>query len=213
MEKHVPTNGIWVTAATREVCSNTIFTFEDVGEFQLKGRTRPVRMYELQDIEASFVEHGTVLVITDLHNYVGIGESLPPDELNNWLMKWSNLHREAVQGIKGRVRQFIADMSLLTFTSPDEAYHALLNLKALVKIHNQQDDMPNYSFKAAIQQGDLILSPTGVVGPLVNQCFDLLHKTPRGQISVGANAFKHITDYRQQFEKQGHFFVTTSLDV
>ena len=201
LEKYVPTNAIWVTAATREVCSSNIYKFEDMGKIELRGRSHPVQVYALQDSEASYVEHGITLVITDMHRYVTIGESLSPAELNDWLLKWGNLHREAVHGLKGRVRQFIADMSLLTFSSPDEAYHALLNLEALVKIHNEKSEsgLPNYNFKACVCTGDLILSPTGVVGPLVNMAFEVLDCTPRDKISLDEASYSHLENYTEQF--------------
>jgi class 3 adenylate cyclase len=204
LEKNVPTNHIWLTAATREVCSSTMFTFEDVGEIHIRGRARPVYVYALADSEANYVEENVVLVITDLHRYIEVGETLSPTQLNNWLMKWGNLHREAVQGIKGRVRQFVADMALLTFISPDEAVHALLNLQALVKIHNEksQSGLPPYHFKAALVRGNLILSPTGVVGPLVNRTFEILNLTPRLHACMDEATFKGLDHYRKHFAKQ-----------
>lgn len=202
LEKNVPSNAVWVTAATREVCSNTIFNFEDIGDIHIRGRARPIHVYSLQDADASFVEKDVILVITDLHRYKDIGESLDPSDLNDWLMKWGNLHREAVQGLKGRVRQFIADMSLLTFSEPDEAYHALLNLHALVKIHNEKSEsgLPAYHFKAAAGKGDLILSPTGVVGPLVNHTFEVLNLTPRETCCLDAACYEQLKNYRTYFE-------------
>ena len=203
LEKSVPTNAVWVTSATREVCSNTIYSFEDIGEIHIRGRARPVHVYALQDSEANYVEEGTVLMITDLHRYQEVGESLSPGDLNDWLMKWGNLHREAVQGLKGRVRQFVADMALMTFTEPDEAYHALLNLQALVKIHNEKSTtgLPPYVFKAGIAQGDLILSPTGVVGPLVNRCFEVLNETPRERVCTSLEVFTNLGHYQRHFER------------
>ena len=202
LEKNVPTNSIWLTAATREVCSNTIFSFEDIGEIHIRGRARPVHVYALAASEANFIEEGLTLMITDLHRYVQIGETLSPGDLNDWLMKWGNLHREAVQGIKGRVRQFVADMALMTFIDPDEAMHALLNLKALVRIHNEKSEshLPAYNFKASMAYGNLILSPTGIVGALVNHSFDILNHTPRGRVCIDAATYQHVRRYKDHFE-------------
>lgn len=202
LEKNVPNNHIWVTSATREVCSNSIFSFEDVGEVYIRGRVRPVHMYALQDNEASFIENDVTLLITELHHYIRTSESLAPIQLNDWLMKWGNLHREAVSNLKGRVRQFVADMALLTFETPDEAYHALQNLRALVKLHNERSEssLPPYAFKAGLCYGDLILSPTGVVGPLVNRTFEVLNYTPRKSFCMTELAYEHISAYKDQFE-------------
>lgn len=200
LEKNVPTNSVWVTAATREVCSNTNLLFESVGEVRIRGRARALEVYALQSSETSYIEPDVVLLITDLHRYIEIGESLSPTELNDWLLKWGNLHREAVQGLKGRVRQFIADMALLTFTSTDEALHCALNLIALADVHNRSNThLPPYTFKAAIAQGDLILSPTGIVGPLVNRTFQVLNHTPRTCVALHPEAHDLLSEvYRER---------------
>lgn len=203
LEKNVPTNHIWVTAATREVSSSTAFGFTNVGEIQIRGRARPVHVYELQSNDTNYTEENIVLLVTDLHRYKEVGETLDPSQLNDWLLKWHNLHREAVRGIKGRVRQFVADMALMTFNDPDEAFHALLNLLALIKIHNEksESDLPPYYFKAAMSRGDLILSPTGVVGPLVNRTFEVLNHTPRTRICLSETAYETLKHYRGQVER------------
>lgn len=197
LEKNAPPNSIYVTATTREVCSDRAFTFDDVGEIHIRGRSRPVRVFQLQGSEASYVDEGVTLLITDLHHYVKTGESLSPHELNDWLQQWGNMHRESVAG-QGRVRQFIADMSLLTFPTPDDAFHAYLNLRAMVNIHNErrQNALPPYFFKAALSYGDLILSPTGVVGPLVNRTFKVLNQTPRNGFGLSTDAYTHLDTYQ-----------------
>ena len=202
LEKNVPTNSVWVTAATREVCSNTNLLFESVGEVRIRGRARAIEVYALQSSETSYIEEDIVLLVTDLHRYIEIGETLSPSDLNDWLLKWGNLHREAVQGLKGRVRQFVADMALLTFTHVDDAIQCLLNLQALSDIHNRNNtSLPPYSFKSAIAHGNLILSPTGIVGPLVNQTFEVLNKTPRTSLGIHPDACTDIAEvYRQRCE-------------
>lgn len=206
LEKNVPVNTIWVTAATREVCSSTIFNFQPAGEYQIRGRARPVRVYELEGSETSFIEPKVTLLITEMHRYVQVGENLTPSQLNDWLLKWNNLHREAVGNLKGRVRHFVSDMSLLTFVDPNEAYHAWANLQTLVAIHNEKtlSGLPPYSFKGAMAHGDLILSPTGIVGPLVNRTFKLLNSTPRERFCLSETAYEHCQDYQSHFEPFQH---------
>ena len=117
------------------------------------------------------------------------------------MLKWGNLHRESCQKVRGRVRQFIADMALLTFSNPDEGYRALLELRTLVGIHNTQSTsgLPPFSFKAALCYGDLILSPTGVVGALVNETFDVLEFTPREGVCLSKEAYDHLREYQEHF--------------
>jgi class 3 adenylate cyclase len=202
LEKNVPANTIWVTAATREVCSNTIFSFEEVGEIQVRGRTRLVRVYALESSDTNYVENGITLMITEMHRYIEYGERLEPGQLNDWLLKWNNLHREAVANLKGRVRHFIADKSLMTFSNPDEAYQGWLNLCALVNIHNEKtlSGLPPYTFRGAMAHGDLILSPTGIVGPLVNRTFDVLNATPREGFCLNESAYNTLENYQSAFE-------------
>jgi hypothetical protein len=49
--------------------------------------------------------------------------------------------------------------------------------------------------------GDLILSPTGVVGQLVNRTFELLNATPRGTISVCSKAYGQLEVYPDKFQQ------------
>lgn len=199
LEKSVPTNQVWLTAATREVVGISDFVFQPVGDIQLRGRPQPVKVFALENTEQSFIEYGTVLMVTDLHQYIRAGETMPPLELNDWLLTWANLHREAIRGLRGQIRQFVADMALITFTDADDAIQALLNLHSLITIHNRQHpQLPDYHFKAALASGDIILSPTGVVGRLVNQTFDLLNMTPRQSISIDMATQKRLQAYSER---------------
>ncbi len=201
LEKSVPTNQVWLTSATREVVGISDFVFHPVGDIQLRGRAQPVAVYALENTEQSFIEYGTVLVVTDLHRYVEVGETLAPLALNDWLARWANLHREATIGLRGQVRQFVADMALLTFSDADDALQAMLNLQMLVDMHNRQHpELLDFHFKVAIATGDLILSPTGVVGRLVNATFDLLNATPRESVCMDAATHERLQDYADRME-------------
>jgi class 3 adenylate cyclase len=119
--------------------------------------------------------------------------------MHRWLLTWGDLHRKAVSGLKGRVRQFIADMALVTFNDGDDAVHGLLNLRALSALHNKTyPDIPPIRFKAALATGDLVLSPTGIVGRLVNHTFDLLNATPRCTISLDEAVYRQLAAYRDR---------------
>lgn len=199
LEKSVPTNQVWLTAATREVVGVSDFVFHPVGDIQLRGRPQPIKVFALENTEQSYIEYGTVLLVTDLHQYIQAGETMSPLELNDWLLTWANLHREAIRGLRGQVRQFVADMALITFSDADDAVQALLNLHSLITIHNRQHpQLPDYHFKAAVASGDIILSPTGVVGRLVNQTFELLNLTPRQSISIDAATQRRLQAYAER---------------
>jgi class 3 adenylate cyclase len=148
----------------------------------------------------NFVEPNVFLLITDLHGLIRTGESLPPGVVNQWLLTWGDMHRQAVVGLKGRVRQFIADMALVTFTNADDALKCVMSLRTLAVQHDQtHPDLPKIEFAAAIATGDLILSPTGVVGRPVNQTFRVLHASPRKTITIDAPVFEQLSGERDRF--------------
>ncbi|NLX10202.1 MAG: hypothetical protein GXY36_11140 [Chloroflexi bacterium] len=200
LEKNVPTNQVYVTRAVCEVADDAEFRFESVGEMRPRGWHRSLAVYQLMSIETSFVDPNVFLLITDLHGLIRHSENLPAGEVHHWLLTWGDLHRQAVAGLKGRVRQFVADMTLITFTDADDAVQALANLQALATVQNQRGDLPPIQFKAAIGMGDLILSPTGVVGQVVNHTFDLLNVTPRQMVCIDAGTYDHLDAYRPRFE-------------
>jgi class 3 adenylate cyclase len=168
---------------------------------RLRGWNRALMVYQLVSIETSFIDPGVYLLITDLHGLITYGEHLSAVEMHQWLMHWGDLHRQAVTGLKGRVRQFVADMALVTFTNPDDAIHGILNLQALAEGHNRtRPELPPIRFKAALANGDLVLSPTGVVGKLVNRTFDLLNATPRGAVSLDQTVYEQLQAYKDRFE-------------
>ncbi|HEX3053066.1 MAG TPA: adenylate/guanylate cyclase domain-containing protein [Aggregatilineaceae bacterium] len=200
LEKDVPANHVYVTQAVREVADDAEFTFERITEARPRGWHQTIALFELVSVEASYVDPQVFLMITDLHGLIPHSENRAPSDIHQWLMTWGDLHRQAVAGLKGRVRQFIADMALVTFTEGDDAVHGLLNLRALADIYNdKRDELPPLQFKATVCVGDLILTPTGIVGQIVNHTFDLLNATPRGTISIDETVFNTLTVYRERF--------------
>ncbi|MBN1679884.1 MAG: hypothetical protein JW966_06300 [Anaerolineae bacterium] len=200
LEKSVPTNQVYVTQAVREVADDAEFTFEPVSEMRPRGWHRSVMIYQLVSVETSFIDPSVYLMITDLHGLITHGEALAAADMHRWMLAWGNLHREAVSGLKGRVRQFIADMALVTFSGADDAVQGALNLLALADIYNRdRTDLPPIHFKTAIANGDLILSPTGIVGRLVNRTFDLLNASPRGSVCIDSIVYRQLHAYRSRF--------------
>jgi class 3 adenylate cyclase len=128
------------------------------------------------------------------------GENLPASVVNQWLLTWGDMHRQAVSGLNGRVRQFIADMALVTFATADDAVQGVLTLHTLAEEHNTRcKDLPPIAFAAAISVGDLILSPTGVVGRLVNQTFRLLNASPRCTVTIDKPVYAQLTTAHERF--------------
>jgi len=202
LEKSVPINQVYVTQAVREVADDAEFTFEPVGQIRLRGWNRSLMVYQLTSTESSFVDTGVSLLITDLHGLITYGENLPASEVHQWLETWGDLHRQAVTGLHGRARQFVADMALVTFNDADDAVQGVLNLQALAEIYNQTNPtLPPIRFKAAISTGDLVLSPTGIVGKLVNHTFDLLNATPRASVCIDKATYLQLDAYQKRFQQ------------
>jgi class 3 adenylate cyclase len=200
LEKSVPTNHVYVTHAVQATADDAEFSFEPAGEIQPRGWHRPVKVYQLLSTEANFIDSGVFLLITDLHGLIRISENLPASTVSQWLLTWGDMHRQAVVGLKGRVRQFVADMALVTFTNADDAVRAVLTLRALAERHNAtQRDLPPLEFAAVIATGDLILSPTGIVGRLVNQTFRLLNASPRQAITLDVPVYERLTEFQERF--------------
>ncbi|RPI94468.1 MAG: hypothetical protein EHM39_12260, partial [Chloroflexi bacterium] len=201
LEKDVPTNQVYVTHAVVAIADEAEFSFEPAGEMLARGWHRPVKVYQLLSTDANFVEPGVFLLITDLHGLIKTGENLPATVVNQWLLTWGDMHRQAVSGLKGRVRQFIADMALITFASADDAVQGVLTLRALAEQHNARcTDLPPIYFAAAISTGDLILSPTGVVGRLVNQTFRLLKASPRRTVTIDKPVYAQLSTGHDRFD-------------
>ena len=201
LEKNVPANQIYVTQSVREIADDAEFSFESVGQMRLRGWNRSLMIHQLVSIETNFIDSGVYLLITDLHGLITYGENLSAIEMHQWLLHWGDLHRQAVAGLKGRVRQFVADMALVTFTTADDAIHGILNLQALADGHNRtRSELPPIRFKAALATGDLVLSPTGIVGKVVNHTFDLLNATPRATITIDPAVYNQLEDYQNYFQ-------------
>ncbi len=200
LEKNVPTNQVYVTATVRAIADDAEFAFEQVGDMRPRGWHEPVTVYQLLPAETSYIDPGVCLLITDMHGLIALGEQLSAPEMNRWMMAWGDLHRQAVTGLKGRVRQFIADMALVTFATPDDAVQGVLTLRELSHAHNETHrDLPPINFAAAITMGDLILSPTGVVGRLVNQTFRLLNASPRHHITIDPAVYERLREGQDRF--------------
>jgi class 3 adenylate cyclase len=211
LEKSVPTNQVWCTAATREVVGISDFVFQPVGDLQVRGRAQPISVFSLENVELSYIEHGTVLMVTDLHQYRAASEQLSPVALNQWLSRWVNLHRQAVRGLRGHIRQFVADRVLVTFLTADEALEAAMKLQELIVAHNaDRDDKPIYGFKAAIATGDIVLTANGIGGKLVNDTFDLLSATPRETVCLDTQTFEHLERHQEQTEAMDLFSEKTA---
>lgn len=201
LEKNVPTNQVFVTQTTRTIADDAEFAFEPVGDMRPRGWHEPVTVFQLLSAETSFIDPGVFLMITDMHGLIALGEDLSAPEMNRWMLAWGDMHRQAVTGLKGRVRQFIADMALVTFTTADDAVEGLLKLRDLARDHNAtRRDLPPINFAAAVATGDLILTPTGVVGRLVNQTFRLLHASPRHRITLDDAVFGSLQTHRDRFQ-------------
>ncbi len=202
LEKSVPTNQVWVTSATKEVVGLSDFVFQPIGDIQLKGRAQPVFVYSLENTDLSYIENGAVLMVTDLHGYRPATNTLSTAGLNEWLATWVNLHRQAIKGLRGHIRQFVSDMALVTFVNADDALQAALNLQQLADIQNElPNEMPDYKFKAAIATGDIILSSNGIVGKLVNDTFDLLKATPRAAVCLDGETYRHVQELKKQTQE------------
>ncbi len=200
LEKDVPTNQVWVTEAVRAIADDAEFSFEPAGDMRPRGWHKSVAVYQLLPTEANFVDPDVYLLITDLHGLKHFGKTLSAREMNQWLLTWGDMHRQATVGLDGRVRQFIADMALVTFSSADDAVQGAISLRTLAHLHNSnRRDLPPIHFAAAISVGDLILSPTGVVGQVVTHTFRLLHSSPRGTVTIDETVFDALKDYQTQF--------------
>jgi class 3 adenylate cyclase len=200
LEKDVPTNQVYVTRAIHAIADDAEFSFESVGEMRPRGWHRSVEVYQLVPTEANFVDPDVYLLITDLHGLKRYGATRSAREMNQWLLTWGDLHRQATVGLQGRVRQFVADMALVTFSGADDAVQGVISLRALASLHNEsRRDLPPIHFAAAISVGDLILSPTGVVGQVVTQTFRILHASPRGAVTLDEAVYDQLEDYRAQF--------------
>jgi len=200
LEKNVPTNQVYVTHTTRTIADDAEFAFEPVTDMRPRGWHEPVTVFQLLCAETSFTDPGVFLLITDMHGLIALGEELSAQEMNRWMLAWGDMHRQAVNGLKGRVRQFIADMALVTFTTADDAVEGVLRLRELARTHNvSRRDLPPINFAAAIATGDLILTPTGVVGRLVNQTFRLLHASPRHRVTLDDAVFESLQTSHDRF--------------
>lgn len=181
MEKHVPTNQVYLTSTVRECAKSSEFEFEPKGELLLKGLSNPVRVYRLITDPLSGVERDTFLVVADLLGMSQYMTEAPVEMVNRLMMRWVSLMRDACTEHGGRLRSIVGDNLLATFDTASEAMYALHRLEELIATHNHNTGaLPVIDYSALICRGDLFVLSLGVNGPLVSRAFRLMNQLPAG---------------------------------
>jgi class 3 adenylate cyclase len=201
LEKHVPTNHIYVTNTVRDVAKSSEFEFESVGDLLLRGLTNPVRVFRLLTEPFSGIEEDVYLCIADL---VGLSQQmteLPIDQVNRIMLKWVGMQRAAVGDLSGRLRSIVGDNLVTTYDTADEAADSLLRLEGLVNAHNHADheNLPLFQFSAVICKGDLFVLSLGINGPLVTHGFRLLNQMPAGHKQITAEVYNDLSRHKARF--------------
>jgi class 3 adenylate cyclase len=192
MEKHVPTNQVYLTSTVRECAKTSEFEFEPKGELLLKGLTNPVRVYRLVTDPLSGVERDTFLMVADLLGMSRYVTEAPVEIVNRLMMRWVSLMRDACTEYGGRLRSIVGDNLLTTFDTATEAYQALQHLEELVAAHNHNTGaLPAINYSALICRGDLFVLSLGVNGPLVSRAFRLINQIPAGMKAAEIAVFDH----------------------
>jgi class 3 adenylate cyclase len=205
MEKHVPTNEVYLTATVKEIAKSAEFEFELVGDFPLKGLANPIRVFRLVTEPLSGVERNKFLTITDLLGMSQFMTTAPVDLVNRVIQRWIAFQREAISQVNGRLRAIVGDNLVTSYNSADSAVDALLRLETLVTAHNDEPlDFPKFSYTAVICKGDLFVLSIGVNGPLVGHSFRLLDKTPRGDKVIEENVYLDLKKYQERFKLQAN---------
>ncbi|WP_035752013.1 adenylate/guanylate cyclase domain-containing protein [Parafrankia discariae] len=133
MEKHVPTNVVYVTSTVRDAAKSAEFDFEPVGELALGGIPRPVQVHRLVAERYRGIERDTFLTVTDLVGLNALAARISLTALNERLRDWVSIHREALGSTRGRLRSVAGDNVLSTHGSADEAVSFLLMLDRLAR--------------------------------------------------------------------------------
>ena len=192
MEKHVPTNQVYLTSTVRECAKTSEFEFEAKGELLLKGLTNPVRVYRLVTDPLSGVERDTFLMVADLLGMSRYMTEAPVEIVNRLMMRWVSLMRDACTEYGGRLRSIVGDNLLTTFDTATEAYRALQHLEELVAAYNRNTGaLPAINYSALICRGDLFVLSLGVNGPLVSRAFRLINQIPAGMKAAEIAVFDH----------------------
>jgi class 3 adenylate cyclase len=203
LEKHVPTNEVYLTATVRDVAKSSEFEFQLVGDFPLKGLTNPVKVYRLVTEPLSGIERGVYLTITDLLGMSQFMTTAPIDLVNRVIQRWIAFQREAISQVNGRLRAIVGDNLVTTYHQADDAVDALLRLETLVNAHNDApEELPKFAYTAVICKGDLFVLSIGVNGPLVNHSFRLLDRLERGDKAVEETVYTTLQRYQDKFTKR-----------
>src|SRR5258706_5135976 len=203
LEKHVPTNEVYLTATVKDVAKSSEFEFQLVGDFPLKGLTNPVKVFRLVTEPLSGIERGVYLTITDLLGMSQFMTTAPIDLVNRVIQRWIAFQREAIAQVNGRLRAIVGDNLVTTYHNADEAVDALLRLETLVNAHNDApEDLPKFAYTAVICKGDLFVLSIGVNGPLVNHSFRLLDRVAKGTKVIEEPAYNDLKRYQDRFLKQ-----------
>lgn len=200
LEKHVPTNQVYLTSTVREVAKASEFEFELIGDFPLKGMVNPVKVFRLITEPLSGVERNICLMITDLLGMSKFMTDAPIERVNRVLERWIAFQREAILPVSGRLRAIVGDNLVTTYPTADKAVDALLRLETLVNSHNDAPgDLPTFQYTALVGKGDLFVLSFGVNGPLVGHCFRLIEQLDKGSKVIEAKVFGDLSVYHDRF--------------
>ncbi len=203
LEKHVPTNEVYLTSTVREIAKSSEFEFELVGDFPLKGLANPVKVYRLVTEPMSGIERGVFLTVTDL---LGMGQFMtesPIDLVNRAMQRWIALQREAISQAGGRLRAIVGDNLVTSYPTANSAVDALLRMETLVGIHNEAPgDLPVFRYTSAICKGDLFVLSIGVNGPLVSHSFRMLERVGHGEKALEETVYLDLTRHQEKFAKK-----------
>ncbi len=200
LEKHVPTNEVYLTSTVKEVAKSAEFEFDLVGSFPLKGLLNPVRVYRLHTEPLSGIERGIYLTITDLLGMNQFMTTASIELVNRVVQRWIAFQREAIAPVNGRLRSIVGDNLVTTYHSADDAVDALLRLETLVNAHNDAPgDLPTFAYTAVICRGDLFVLNIGVHGPLVAHTFRLLDQMEHGCKVIEEAVYLNLQQYKERF--------------
>jgi class 3 adenylate cyclase len=200
LEKHVPTNEVYLTSTVKEVAKSAEFEYELIGDFPLKGLANPVKVYRLVTEPLSGIERNIYLAVTDLLGISKFMTAAPVEMVNKVLQRWLAMQREAISEVGGRLRAIVGDNLVTSYLTADSAVDALLRLETLVNIHNANPgDMPTFNYTAVICKGDLFVLSIGVNGPLVGHSFRLLETITHAEKVVEEVVYHDLQRYQDRF--------------
>jgi class 3 adenylate cyclase len=206
LEKHVPTNDVYLTATVKEVAKASEFEFQLVGDFPLKGLANPVKVYRLVTEPLSGIERGVYMTVTDLLGMSQFMTQAPIDVVNRTMQRWIAFQREAISQINGRLRAIVGDNLITTYHRADHAVDALLRLDTLVNSHNDAPgDLPRFAYTAVICKGDLFVLSIGVNGPLVGHGFRLLEHVEHSEKVVEEAVYLSLERYQERFTRREEY--------